>query len=398
MKKGKIIAGIALSIALLTTLGCDKAKAIETKENHKIENHSHNEEEEHKIHLSKEEIKEFGIKTVKAKSGIIDREIQLPGEISLNTDKTAHISPRVRGKVVDVKKGLGDTVKKGEVLAIISSRELANTKAEYLAQIERLKLAEIVLKREEKLWKKQITSEQEYLEAKNSYTETKIKLTSLKQKLFSFGIDEQELKLLEKNGKSDLTLYPIKAPFNGTILDKHISPGENVSEDSEIFVISDLSTVWAMITVYPKYLNYIDKGQKVKLTFSDGIKDIEGKIDFIAPIVGEETRTSTARVILKNKEGHLKPGMFFTAKIKLPGKKVDIAVPIDAIQQIDGENFVFVKESDYFEAREVEIGMKNHKLVEILKGLKAGEEVVSKGSFTLKAQMTKDTISEGHSH
>ncbi len=167
-----------------------------------------------------------------------------------------------------------------------------------------------------------------------------------------------------------------------------------MSEDTEIYTISDLSTVWALITVYPQYLNYVNKGQKVYIKFNNGTKDIVGKIDFIAPVVGEETRTSTARVVINNPDYQYKPGMFFTAIIKLPGKEAEVAVPTDAIQEIDGEKYVFVKKGNYFEPRKVKIGRTNDKYAEILEGVTKGEEVVYKGSFTLKAQMTKDSFEE----
>ena len=400
MKKNLLIGFLPLFLLFAGITACEQVKASRTNESHveEKEKHTHSDEED-KIKLSADEIAEFNIKTKPAFNVLIETEVHLPGEINLNYDKTARISPRVRGKTIKVFKGLGDTVKKGEVLAVISSRELANTKAEYLAAIERLKLAKTVLERERKLWEKQITSQQEYLEAEKSYTEAKINYTTIKQKLFSFGIGEKELKKLENDGNDDLTLYPIKAPFDGIILTKNISIGENVNEDTEIYTISDLSTVWALITVYPQYLNYVNKGQEVYIKFNNGAKKIKGKIDFIAPVVGEDTRTSTARVVINNPDYQYKPGMFFTAIIKLPGKKAEVAVPVEAIQEIDGKKYVFVKKGDYFEPRKVKIGRTNDKYAEILDGIKKGEEVVYKGSFTLKAQMTKESFEgDGHAH
>ncbi len=399
MKKNLFIGFVTVLLLIAGITACEQVKASSKNKSEveaaERENQSgEKDKSEEKIELSAEEIAEFNIKFKPAVSILIETEVHLPGEINLNYDKTARISPRVRGKTIKVFKGLGDTVKKGEVLAIISSRELANTKAEYLAAIERLKLAKTVLERERKLWEKQITSQQEYLEAEKNYTEAKINYTTIKQKLFSFGIGEKELKKLENDGNDDLTLYPIKAPFDGIILTKNISIGENVSEDTEIYTISDLSTVWALITVYPQYLNYVNKGQKVYIKFNNGTKDIVGKIDFIAPVVGEETRTSTARVVINNPDYQYKPGMFFTAIIKLPGKEAEVAVPTDAIQEIDGEKYVFVKKGNYFEPRKVKIGRTNDKYAEILEGVTKGEEVVYKGSFTLKAQMTKDSFEE----
>ncbi len=401
MNKNLLIVFLLMLGILALNTGCSQVKATDEH----AEKHSaltttelEHDEFEDRILLSKSEIEEFGIQLGKVRSMVIEKEIYLPGEINLNNDMTARISSRVRGKAIRVLKGLGDFVKKGETLVVISSRELANAKAEYLASIERLKLAKTILEREKKLWEKQITSQREFLEARKNFTEAKISYTTIKQKLYSFGIKDQELKQLENDGDSDLTLYRIKAPFDGVVLKKNVSVGENVNEDTEIFTISDLSSLWALITVYPKYLSYVDRGREVILKFSNGIKEIKGKIDFISPVVGEETRTSTARVVINNPEFRYKPGMFFTALIIVPDKMAELCIPKSAVQEIDGEKYVFVKKENFFEPRKVVLGVSNHAYTEIVKGVEKGELVVVKGSFVLKAQMTKDTFEEGHSH
>ncbi len=104
--------------------------------------------------LSDEEMKRFGIEVGKVKTGDIALHIKVPGEIVINSDRLAHIVPRVSGIVQEVKKNLGDIVKEGEVMAIIESRELADVKAAYLTSIEAYRLAEPYFKREEKLWGK----------------------------------------------------------------------------------------------------------------------------------------------------------------------------------------------------------------------------------------------------
>ena len=132
-------------------------------------------------------MKRFGIEVDKVKAGEIAQHIRVPGEIVINSDRLAHIVPRVPGIVRQVKKYLGDFVKSGEVMAVVESRELADVKAAYLTSIESYQLAEPYFKREERLWKKKISSEQEYLDAKKALAAATIEMNKAKYKLRALG-------------------------------------------------------------------------------------------------------------------------------------------------------------------------------------------------------------------
>ncbi len=393
---------VVISFVLIGLLfSCSEPKNTKSSvdENAHVEKeYEHNKEHEVEISLTDAEMKEFGVKLAKAKEGYVFSTIQLPGEITINTDKLAHIAPRFAGTVTKVNVRLGDRVKKGQVLAVISSRELADSKAEYLASLERFKLAESVYKREEVLMEKQITSKQEYLDAKKAFVEAKINLNVAEQKLHSFGFSEKHLKTLRGSNDEDFTKYEIKAPFSGTVLEKHISLGENIQVGEDIFTIGDLSTVWVNLTVFPKYLHYVKVGQTVTINLGNGFGKIKGKIDFIAPVVLEETRTATARVVLQNKSGNLMPGTFVEGFIEKEKKLCNVVVPLSAIQMVEGKPSVFVKDEHGFEVKHVEIGIKDSNFAEILKGLNNGDLCVVKGSFTVKAEMEKGSFEEGHSH
>jgi len=387
-------------VVVFSMFACSNVKntrvAHDDHESH--ENHNEHEgERSAEITLSASEMKEFGVVVKKAGQGMIVSEIELPGEITINKDNLAHIVPRFEGNVTKVNVSLGDNVKKGEVLAVISSRELADGKAEYLASLERYKLAESVFKREESLMKKQITSEQEFLDAKKAFVEAKINLNVAEQKLHSYGFSEKYLKTLTGSRDEDFTKYEIKAPFNGTILEKHITLGENISPDTDIFSIADLRTVWVNLTVFPKYLHYIKAGQTVTLKLGNGFGIVKGKIDFIAPVASEETRTAKARIILVN-TGNLMPGTFVEAVVEKEKKQCNVVVPLSAIQKIEGKDSVFIQDEHGFEVKHIQIGVKDSKFAEVISGLSAGDLCVIKGSFTVKAQMEKGSFEEGHSH
>jgi len=372
------------------------------EEGHDEDVHAGHDEEGHEeggpIRLSSDEQKEFDIVLAKAEADTLEQYIDLPGEIVLNADQVAHVVPRVTGIIRQVKKSQGDRVRKGEVLAIIESRDLADAKAEFLAARERHELARLNFAREERLWKQKITSEQEYLDARQIQVETRIALRSAEQKLHALGFTDDYLKTLPEQSDVTFTRYEIKAPFAGRVIQKHISLGEVLEESAEAFIIADLDTVWVDLQIYQKDLAVIRKGQHVTIEVGHGVPDARGTIDFVGPLLGEQTRTALARVVLDNHGGDYRPGMFVTARVAVAKTPVSLAVAKSALQSVEGQTVVFVKRTKGFEPQPIEVGRQNTVNVEVLSGLKRGDVYVSEGAFTLKAQLSKGAFGDGHNH
>ncbi len=315
----------------------------------------HGEEEGHGevVRLSDKEMREFGIELARAGSGWLDNFVELPGEIVINSDTMVHIVPPVSGIVRKVNKKLGDPVVAGEVLAELSSRELAELKVAYLSARERYNLARELFTREEALWKKQIVAEQDYLAARKALAEARIELRSSEQKLHSLGFSEEDLALQDDHPDVTFTRYKVTAPFSGTVIEKHITLGEMVKSDSEIFVIANLDTVWVDISIYQKDLPLIEKGQTVVIGAGHGLPPGRGIISYVGPIVGETTRTAPARIVLDNSAGRWRPGMFITAKIAVSREEVPLLVPRTALQTFEEKQVIFVLDEDGFEHRPV---------------------------------------------
>ncbi|MCP5462763.1 MAG: efflux RND transporter periplasmic adaptor subunit [bacterium] len=366
------------------------------------EEHEHelHENEEEIVTLSDEQIREFGIVLDTAKPGEIEKQITLPGEIQVNADKLTHITPRISGIVIEVRKNLGDKVAKGEVIAVIESRELADAKAEYLSNMERLALAENNFLREESLREKEISSEKEYFDAKQLYAEAKINFRSSTQKLLALGFSKDYLQGLPNQDDISFTRYEITAPIEGTIIDKHISLGEKVSTETEILTIVDLSELWVDISVYPADLPFIELGDTVIIKVEyDGIGDIKSTITYLSPSVGEKTRTSIARAVVSNNDNKLKPGMFIKAIITISVEKVGLLVPKSALTYINNDTIIFVKDENGFHPESVVTGKENINHTEILSGLSAGQIYVEKGGFILKSELEKEKFGgDGHGH
>ncbi len=206
------------------------------------------------------------------------------------------------------------------------------------------------------------------------------------------------LAIIESN--ESLTEYQIKSLIDGTIIEKHITRGEIVDADNNLhgFVIANLNEVWAYLNIYQKDLPFVKKGQKVTISLGPGLKEIAGRINYISPIIDETTRTATARVVLPNPKGIWKPGLFVIGSIITDEFKAEVAVPKTAIETIENKPCIFVQSGDGFEPRFITLGRRNQILVEVLNGLNKGEKYVTKGGFTLKAELQKEMFGDDHGH
>jgi len=380
-----------LSLLVWGLLGC-------SPEDHEADSHPSKQGHEGEVHLSAVQLKEFGILVKVAGAATLALEVSLPGEIAANADQVAHIVPRVPGVVLEVKKRVGDHVKPEEVMAILDSGDLATAKAKFLAAEARVELARATFIREENLWKKKIGSEQEYLQAKNAVAEAKIALREGKQALHALGLSEADVKMLSEEPDTALTRYAIRAPFAGEVIERHVVRGEMLKEDSQAFVVADLGSVWVNLTVYQKDLPSVRVGQSVRVSPGKGLSEKTGTVSYVSPLVEEATRTATARVVLENEKGALRPGLFVTAVIVSEKLEVALAVPKTALTEIDGKTVVFVQTDGGFVPRDVKTGRSDEKLVEISEGLSLGENYVAAGTFSLKSELEKEAFGDGHSH
>ncbi|MFV2072785.1 MAG: efflux RND transporter periplasmic adaptor subunit [Thermoanaerobaculales bacterium] len=399
MKTSYLTRSLGASLALAALLiagGC--GDGADDEQEPAVHDAAEEHSDEGAVRLSPEELQEFEVEMATADAGRLKVEVSLPGEVRVNADLLAHVVPRVGGVVREVKKNLGDKVRTGEVMAVIESRELADAKAAFLAARERVALADASFDRELRLWKQQVSSEQEYLEAKRDLAETRIELSSSEQKLHALGFSEDELASLPQHPDRSFTRFEIVAPFAGTIIEKHITLGEAVETNAKIFTVADLRTVWIDLSVYQKDLPFVREGQDVAISAGGSGPDGIGVISYVGPIVGEETRTALARVVLENPDGRWRPGLFVTASITVENIQVDLAVPKSAVLIMDGETVVFVDGEEGLEPHRVTVGRSDGTLVEILSGLEQGRTYVSSGGFTLKAELEKESIGGGHGH
>lgn len=380
--------------------GHDHATSTEDGISNQADIDEHDEEDKEGLRLTPGQRKRFGIKMQPAGAGSLRNEVSLPGEIVFNEDHVVHMVPRVAGIVRKVHKRVGDRVAEGEVLAVLDSRELADAKSEYLAAKARGSLAEKTCAREKSLYEKQVSSEQDHLEAEQALAEARIALRSSEHKLHALGLAEKEVVAIDAEHDEAITRYEIRSPISGVVTERHISLGECLEANADIFTVVDTSSVWVNLAVYTKNLGVVRLGQEMILRVDHSGAQGRGEVSMVTPFVEKPTRSATARVVLDNSDGRWMPGTFVTGFCKTDEENVPLVVPRDAVQNIEGRDVVFVEHEGVFEMAPVSLGRMDRVNAEVTSGLKPGTLYVSEGSFQLKATIITSNLDShaGHGH
>ncbi len=216
---------------------------------------------------------------------------------------------------------------------------------------------------------------------------------TVRVKLGQFVKAGQTLATVESN--DSLRVYSVTAPKSGIVLKRNTNIGNLAGEES-IFTIADLSSVWAEFHVFPQDIQKINEGQNVVVgNLENSIKG-QGNISLILPTADSQSQTIIAIVELPNSKEEWRPGMYAEAKVQLLKTTVPIAVNRSAIQKMENETVIFIKDGEEYKSRHVTLGRGDEKYIEVLDGLEAGEEYVSQSSFIIKADILK--FSAAHSH
>lgn len=295
--------------------------------------------------------------------------------------------PRAAGVVESVAVNLGQTVKKGELLAVIASQQISDQRSELAAAERRVELARTTFQRERQLWVDQISAEQDYLLARQTLQEAEIALNNARQKMNALS------------GSSVLAggnRYEMRAPFDGVVVEKHLSVGEVVGETSAAFTLSDLSRVWVTFGVFPKDLNKVRVGKPVRVQSTELGTQVQGTVAYVGSLLGEQTRTATVRVTVPNPDDVWRPGLFVSVQVATDTYQAGVTVPQSAVQTVEDKPAVFVRVADGFQATPVVLGGSEGGFVEIREGLRAGAQVATTGSFILKSELGKGSAEHGH--
>lgn len=346
------------------------------------------EQEEARIRMSDAQLRENDVSVLQAGPAMIADRLPLAGEIHVDADRSVQIVPRVAGVVEQVPAVAGSVVRKGQLLAVLSSPALADMRAEWLAAQKRLELARVTFRREQQLWQERISAEQDYLLARNALQEAEINAQSAQSRLAALGAERG-------NGKQ-LARYEIRSPIDGTVTHKQIVMGESLKDDAPIFTITDLSRVWAEATVPARDLPRLKAGQTASVKASAYEASGSGHVVYVSSALGEQSRNAIARVSLDNRQGLWRPGLPVNIEVLAGETRVPLAIAAEAVQNLGDRTVAFGRYGEYLEARPLQLGRSDGKMVEVRQGLLAGERYAAKNSFLIKADIGKAAAAHEH--
>lgn len=355
----------------------------------------HDHEHEEFVALTQEQRDNAGIQIETARPGFLQNSVQTHGKIVLNSNHVAHVIPKLSGIVRQVTKNNGDEVEEGETLIVLESREIADAKSAYLGAVKRQIIALQLLDMERELKDKNMTSAQDYQAALKESGNAETEMELARQKLHALGLSSDDVVTLESDDPSQMRFYTIKSPLSGTVLKRHATLGEQLSPDSEAFIIADLDHLWVEIYVYSQDIAKVKKGATINLKALDG-QEATAQIISVNPVIDEDTRKSTAVAILDNTDREWNPGSYVSIAIDAGKEPATLIIGKDSVQNIEGEDCVFVEAENGFEIRPVQTGRCDGKRTEILSGISKGERVASTNTFLLKADHLKNEAEHEH--
>ena len=405
-QNGKISQSLMIAILILITVlvslaiwlsskktesegqGYDEGNAEYSDEDSSEEGHA----EEGEIQLTSQQMVEQGLKVAVASTGLVEKLTTLPGKLVVNTDQQAHISPKFSGYIEQVNVALGQSVQKGQTLAVLTVPELIDQQANLrMAQVN-LDLARKDYQREQQLWSQGVSAKQDYQRAENAYRQAQITVQSSQARLNALGASGNN------NGR-----FLIKAPISGVISQKDIVVGENVQLADQLFVIENLKDLWLEFNLPNTSNIQLQVGQILNFKTNGSDQNYQAKVQTLNPEADLQTGRLQVRAKVTTQADVLRPNVLVNVFVTDAQAKTALRVQKKALQQVEGKPVVFVIESEekglvHLKAQPIEVGVSSQdgQWLEVISGLTEGQKYIADGSFLLKSELEKDEAGHGH--
>lgn len=407
MSSTLVLAGAALA-------GCGrKASAPEKAEKPvakaEVGEEHHEGEIPESVRLTAAAIAEAGIGTWTVKPVNLEHLLVLNGQVGHDENKLLQVGANVRGRVVSIPVDLGARVVKGDVLAIVESVDLGRAREEFVRELSALRVASRGYERAKALVAAKAISAGEFQAREGDYLSKKAAAEAAERTLHLLGDSQEQVDRSRARAESggathdpeDGASLALRAPFAGRVIDRKVTPGALFEALQPLLTLADLSKVWVFLQAYEKDLALLREGVAVTLRSEAYPQEaFKGQVDFVGSVIDPATRTVRVRASVPNRGEKLRPGMFVKAQMDVPqsyeGKTV-LAVPQSALQTLEGRTTVFVQsEPGVFVRRLVEMGHSFEGFTEVYTGIKAGDAVVTEGSFVLKSEFAKASLADEH--
>lgn len=340
------------------------------------------------VQLSEEEISQANITFERVQPREIVESFGASGKVLLNQSAEAYVVPRVKGIVVEVLKGTGRSVDKGETIAWIDSVEVAEAKARYLRALKEEELALAVFESQRTLQEKQIISQHEFWEAARDIDEAAVESVVARQYLKALGLGDEEIDEISRDNPTPFSLYPLKTPIAGSIISASLTLGEMVDSDRQAYLVSNLDQLHVELAISPKDIRKVQIGQECIISTLKGDQETTGVISSITPAIDNKTRLGRAVCVIPNTDRSWTPGTFVNARVITAKNEVPFAVEKRAVKNYEGAHVIFIRNEEGFVAKEVCLGRCDGKYVEIVDKMEGDDEYVADNAFILKAQFT----------
>ena len=368
--------------------GYDEGNAEQSDKDSSEEGHA----EEGEIQLTSQQMVEQGLKVAVASTGLVEKLTTLPGKLVVNTDQQAQISPNFSGYVEQVNVALGQSVQKGQTLAVLILPELIDQQANLRMAQANLDLARKDYQREQQLWSQGISAKQDYQRAENAYRQAQITVQSSQARFNALGASGNN------NGR-----FLIKAPISGVISKKDIVVGENVQLADQLFVIENLKDLWLEFNLPNTSNIHLQAGQILNFKTNGSDQNYQAKVQTLNPQADLQTGRLQVRAKVTTQADVLRPNVLVNVFVTDAQAKTALRVQKKALQQVEGKPVVFVIESEekglvHLKAQPIEVGVSSQdgQWLEVISGLTEGQKYIADGSFLLKSELEKDEAGHGH--
>ncbi len=345
------------------------------------------------VALKPETLTNTGIEVAPVARGEFRLHRDFPATVQPNENELAEVTTLVRGRVVEVYADFGQDVKKGALLALLHSNDLGLAQAAYLKAAAQSHEAALAYERALKLHEELVVSLADLKRREAAMKTARADLRETTHRLELLGAPAGEIERLDREHtiRSDV---PIRAPINGRVIMRDLTPGEVVEMAQKIFTVADLSEVWVVGKVPEKDVQYIHSEQSVEVraTAYPGWV-FPGTITYVGDVLDSATRTMRVRITVPNPRKLLKPEMFASVRVYAEPEPEAVMVPVAAVQRSPESSYVFVQlDGGRFEKRPVVLGPETDQVVAVLSGLREGELIVTAGTFVLKSEFEKSQI------
>ena len=322
--------------------------------------------------------------------------LRVPGEVKADQTRLVDVSSLVPGRVIEVNVVVGGRVRPGQILARVDSTELGLAQSEYLKAQARLGVAERALERAQQLLEAKVIGTGEYQRREGETLAARAEHRAAADRLVLLGMTQPEMGLLAREQRIN-SKAAIRSPLEGTMIKRNVTTGEVIDSKTVLFVITDLRRLWVLADVHEKDIPKVQMGQPVEIQVTPYPDEkFRGVIMHIGEVIEPATRTVKVRTEVPNPDGRLKPEMFATIAIETTAEERVLTIPVMAVQKDKGRDLVFVQTApDRFEPREVTIGLPVQGRVPVLKGVREGERIVTKGAFALKSELNIGEMEQG---